>query len=316
MTKALVTGGAGFIGSHLVDRLIDDFEVNVLDDLSSGVRNNLKQHDNTEGFLFIKGSINDRGNLNESLKGVDIVFHLAAQPDVKLSVEQPIVDFEANVVGSVQLLNAMKERGIKKMVFASSGGTVYGDAEIMPTPESTAFRPISNYGAAKGAVEMYLSSFAELYGINSISLRLGNILGSRLTHGVVFDFYTKLKRDPSKLEILGNGMQEKTYLDVEDAVNAILTVARILPKGFTPINVSSDSTIQVSRIAKVVIEELGLSDVSLQYTGESRGWAGDVSRTRLSVDLLKSFGWSPKYTIEESIRKMVRWLVTQYGSIP
>ncbi|MFW9919481.1 MAG: NAD-dependent epimerase/dehydratase family protein [Candidatus Thorarchaeota archaeon] len=315
MKKALVTGGAGFIGSHLVDRLISDYHVVVLDDLSAGLLENLEQHKGEEGYTFIHGSINKEEDVERALDDVDIVFHFAAQPDVKLSVERPLFDFEINVVGSMLLLNRMKENGIKKIIFASSGGTVYGDTDIMPTPESTAFKPISNYGAAKGAFEMYLSSFAELYDMDAASMRLGNILGPRLTHGVVYDFYMKLKRNPMKLEILGNGLQEKTYLDIEDTINACMTVSNSLPRGFTPINVSSESTIQVKRIAEVIIDELQVQDVSIEYTGERRGWAGDVIKTSLSVSLLKSYGWTPKYTIEESIRKMVRWLVQKFGPI-
>lgn len=316
MRKALVTGGAGFIGSHLVDRLIEDYQVVVLDDLSAGLRENLEHHESKENFQFIEGSINNEEDLVRALKGVEMVFHFAAQPDVKLSVSRPLFDFNINVVGSFLLLNKMRENDIKRMVFASSGGTVYGDTEIMPTPESTAFRPISNYGAAKGAFEMYLSSFAELYGIDAVSLRFGNILGPRLTHGVVYDFYMKLKREPTRLEVLGNGMQEKTYLDIEDTVSAVMAVSNRFPKGFTPINVSSESTIQVKRIAEVIIDELGLLDVSIEYTGEERGWAGDVIKTSLSIDLLRSYGWTSKYSIEDSIRKMVRWLHETYGPIP
>ncbi len=314
--KALVTGGAGFVGSHIVDRLIDTHEVVVIDNLSAGLLENFEHHKDDERFTFIKGDITIDADLERALEGVDIVFHFAAQPDVKLSVEKPLFDFETNVIGSMKLLNLMRLKDIQRMVFASSGGVVYGDAEIMPTPEEISPRPISNYGAAKAAFEMYLSSFSELYGIDSVSLRFGNILGPRLTHGVVYDFYMKLKQNPKRLEVLGNGLQEKTYLDISDAVNAVLILSDAALKGFNPVNVSSEETIQVRRIAEILVEGLGLDDVHIDYTGERRGWAGDVIKTSLSVERLKSHGWKPQFGIEQSIRKMIDWLIERFGAIP
>ncbi len=315
MKRFLVTGGAGFVGSHLVDRLMGEYEVVVLDDLSGGRLQNIEQHEKSKSFIFYKGSITSEADLEKALDGVDLVFHLAAQPDVLLSNEKPIVDFQINVVGSLLLLDKIREHAISKLVFASSGGTVYGETEIMPTPESTAFKPISNYGAAKGAVEMYMSSFAELYGIDSVSLRYGNIIGPRLTHGVVYDFYTKLKRTPSVLDVLGNGLQEKSYLSVDDAVEAAIVLADRIPKGFTPVNVSSGERMQVRRIAEIVVDELHLPDVHIKYSGDDRGWVGDVRKTDLDIDLLKSYGWSAKTSTEDSIRTMVRWLVQEFGPI-
>lgn len=315
MKRVLVTGGAGFVGSHLVDRLVDEYEVVVLDDLSGGRLQNIEQHQDNEHFTFQRGTITSEGDLDRALDGVDLVFHLAAQPDVLLSIEKPLHDFQINVVGSLQLLDKMRENAISKLVFASSGGTVYGETEIMPTPESTAFKPISNYGAAKGAVEMYMSSFAELYGIDSVSMRYGNIIGPRLTHGVVYDFYTKLKRTPSVLDVLGNGLQEKSYLSVDDAVEAAIILADKIPKGFTPVNVSSGERMQVRRIAEIVVDELHLPDVHIKYSEDDRGWVGDVRKTDLSIDLLKSYGWSARDSTEDSIRIMVRWLVQEFGPI-
>lgn len=303
------------MGSHLVDRLVDEYEVVVLDDLSGGRLQNIEQHQDNEHFTFQRGTITSEGDLDRALDGVDLVFHLAAQPDVLLSIEKPLHDFQINVVGSLQLLDKMRENAISKLVFASSGGTVYGETEIMPTPESTAFKPISNYGAAKGAVEMYMSSFAELYGIDSVSMRYGNIIGPRLTHGVVYDFYTKLKRTPSVLDVLGNGLQEKSYLSVDDAVEAAIILADKIPKGFTPVNVSSGERMQVRRIAEIVVDELHLPDVHIKYSEDDRGWVGDVRKTDLSIDLLKSYGWSARDSTEDSIRIMVRWLVQEFGPI-
>ena len=251
MERVLVTGGAGFIGSHLVDRLIRDNEGVVLDDLSAGLDENLQQHQGNERFKFIKGSITRDKDLHVALDGITTVFHFAAQPDVRLSAERPIWDFEINVRGSLELLEAMRKNDVKRMVFASSGGTVYGETDVFPTPEVTAFRPISNYGAAKGAFEMYLNSYAELYGIDSVSMRLANVIGPRLTHGVMHDFYLKLKRNPRHLEVLGDGTQEKAYMYISDTVEAALVLARNIGRGHLPVNVSSGDRLTVTRIAEL-----------------------------------------------------------------
>ncbi len=315
MERVLVTGGAGFIGSHLVDKLILDYEVTVLDDLSGGSLENLKQHSSNKHLNFIEGSILNEDDLLQALNGVTTVFHFAAQPDVRLSVDRPYWDFEINVIGSMRLLEAMRKTGLKRMMFASSGGTVYGETDVFPTPEKVAFRPISNYGAAKGAFEMYLSSYAELYGIDAISLRFANIIGPRSTHGVIYDFYMKVKRDPSRLEVLGNGKQEKAYMHVDDAVDAISLLARKMPKGYLPVNIGSGERLTVTRIAELVLESCQIPDASIEFTGSDRGWAGDVVLTDIDISLLKSYGWNPSTPLELGVQKYVQWLIDTLGPI-
>jgi UDP-glucose 4-epimerase len=314
MKKVLVTGGAGFIGSHLVDRLIQEFEVVVVDDLSGGLEDNIKAHEGNKRFKFIKGSVSEIEKICK-LEEIDTVFHFAAQPDVRLSVQKPFWDFKINVIGSMILLEAMRKTGVEQIIFASSGGTVYGETEIFPTPESVAFRPISNYGAAKGAFEMYLSSYSELYDISSVSMRLANIIGPRSTHGVIYDFYTKLKQDTTRLEVLGDGTQEKAYMYISDAVDAAIILAAKLKKGFLPVNVGSGERLKVSRIAELVVEESGLDNVQIEYTGSKRGWAGDVIITDIDISLLKSFGWTPKTSLEEGVRLYMQWLNEEFGPI-
>jgi UDP-glucose 4-epimerase len=314
MKRILVTGGAGFIGSHLVDRLIQDYEVIVLDDLTGGLEENLMEHEGNSRFTFIKKSIHEVNEISE-LSDIDTVFHFAAQPDVRLSIEKPFWDFQINVVGSIALLEAIRKTGIKRIIFASSGGTVYGETQIFPTPESVAFRPISNYGAAKGAFEMYLSSYSELYDISSISMRLANIIGPRSTHGVIYDFFMKLKQDATKLEVLGDGTQEKAYMYVSDAIDVAVLLANKMEKGYLPVNVGSGERLKVSRIAELVIEEAGISNVQIEYTGSRRGWAGDVTMTDMDISLLKSLGWIPKRSLEEGVRLYVQWLKHRFGSI-
>jgi UDP-glucose 4-epimerase len=315
MERVLVTGGAGFIGSHLVERLIGSNEVVVLDDLSAGSMDNLVSTKNNKHFKFIRGSIASEADVGRALDGVTTVYHLAAQPDVRRSVENPIWDFKINVTGSLTLLDAMRMHDVKRMIFASSGGTVYGETDVFPTQESTAFRPISNYGAAKGAVEMYLSSFAALYDFTSVSMRFGNVIGPRSTHGVIYDFYMKLRQDANRLEVLGDGSQEKAYLYVVDAVEAALVLSSKAKKGFLAANVSSGERLKVSRIAEIVREQIGNRSTRIEYTGSERGWPGDVLLTDIDISLLKSMGWAPTVKIEDGIRLYLKWLTQKYGPV-
>ncbi|MFX1261540.1 MAG: NAD-dependent epimerase/dehydratase family protein [Promethearchaeota archaeon] len=313
MARILVTGGAGFLGSHLVDRLLTDHEVVVLDDLSTGAMDNLRQHEEDVKFLFVKGSITSDDDISKVMDSIDIVYHFAAQPDVRLSIAQPLLDFDINVQGSLLLLETMRLNDVTKIVFASSGGTVYGDPEILPTPESTPLRPISNYGAAKCAVEMYLSSYSALYGFDSVSLRLANIIGPRLTHGVIFDFYEKLKKNPNRLEVLGTGLQEKSYMYVTDATDATIALAQNMASGYTPVNVGSGERLKVSDIAQLVVEELTGTDVEIHYTGSERGWSGDVLITDLDVGLLRKAGWKQKISLRQGVKLYLDWLVQTFG---
>ena len=310
----LVSGGAGFIGSHLVDRLVDQFDVVVLDNLSGG-NNFIKPHIGKKNFTFIEGSIASEEDVKNAVDSVTTVFHLAAQPDVRLSGTDPMSDFEVNIIGGMSFLESLRKNDIDRIVFASSGGTVYGDSEVFPTPENTPLAPISNYGAAKCAFEMYLSSYSELYGMNSVSMRLANILGPRLTHGIFFDLYNKLKKDPTRLEVFGTGRQDKAYMYVTDTVEAALVLASKMNAGHLPVNVSSGERLLVSRIAELICEDLGVPDAKIECTGSKRGWAGDVVVTDLDITLLKSIGWEPKVNLELGVKKYIEWLVKTYGPI-
>lgn len=299
----------------MVDSLLDDHEVIVLDDLSGGDRRNIAHHERDANFHFMEGSITSDEDVATALKGVDTIFHFAAQPDVRLSVDQPLFDFRINVVGTMNILEAMREMDITRFIFASSGGTVYGETDVFPTPEETPFRPISNYGAAKGAIEMYLSSYAELYGINSVSMRLANIIGPRSTHGVMYDFYMKLKHDPTCLEVLGDGQQEKSYMYVSDTVDATMLLAKKMKDGYTPINVGSGERLKVSRIAELVCEAAEVPDASIEYTGSEKGWAGDVVITDIDIGLLKSYGWESEVPLEEGVKEYIQWLKEKFGPV-
>ncbi len=315
MDRVLVTGGAGFIGSHLVDRLMTNYDVVILDDLSGGSLSNIQKHVDNGTITFLEGSIKSEEDVRQALEDVSIVFHFAAQPDVRLSTTEPMTDFKVNMLGSMVLLEGLRKCDVDRIVFASSGGTVYGDSDIFPTPENTPFAPISNYGAAKCAFEMYLSSYAELYGLSAISLRFANIIGPRLTHGVIFDFYNKLRQNPRRLEVLGTGQQEKAYMYVTDTAEATILLSKKMKQGHLPVNVSSGECLTVSRIAELVCNGLGVPDAEIEFTGSERGWAGDVLATDLDVSLLKSFGWKTEISLEEGVHRYLQWLIQAFGAI-
>ena len=264
MTKSiLVTGGCGFIGSNIVRRLFKEgYKVKVIDNLSSGKREYIEDClQNNSKCSFIKGSINDIKLLENELQDIDVIIHEAANPDVRTSKDNLFTDFEVNVEGTLKLLQAMTIAKIPKIIFASSGGTVYGETEVIPTPENHPFAPISHYGASKAACEQYMSSFANLYGINAVSLRLGNIFGPPSDHGVMRDFFWKLKKSPEKLEILGNGKQIKSYLFVDDCVDAHMQALKLDLKGHTTFNIATSEGISVTEIANEVVAAMELENV-------------------------------------------------------
>lgn len=315
-SAVVVTGGGGFIGSHIVDELIKrGCRVTVIDNLSAGTTEYMEGYSENNRFAFIKGDIRDRALLHAAIPGKDAVIHLAAQPDVRLSASQPLLDFDINVTATLNILEEMRQAEVTLMVFASSAGTIYGDTEVLPTPEGHPLQPISHYGASKAACEMYLSSYAAMAEMRCVALRYGNIFGERSTHGVMHDFFFKLRRDPSCLEILGDGMQQKSYLYISDCVQASLLAGDSDGKGMSAFNVSTAESITVKEIAATMIDELGLSGVSLEYTGGSKGWVGDVTRTLADTSDIRSLGWKPKYTTLEGVRLYTRWLMARYGRL-
>ncbi len=285
------------------------FHITVVDDLSAKTDlRYLQNYIDNDSVIFSKTDVRDYDKLLEFERDFDFVFHLAAQPDVKLSVTDPRFDFEVNVLGTLNILEFMRQRDITKFVFASSLGTVYGEPDVYPTPENYQLKPISNYGAAKAASEMYCSSYSSLYDIDIISLRLGNIYGPRSTHGVMFDFYNKLLKDSATLEILGDGSQTKTYLHINDTINAFDITFENMKEGFDVYNVSSSEQTTVKQIAKFMSKTLGLENVNYTFTGGKRGWKGDVVFTSVDTLKLHALGWNAKISIEEGISDYVDWL--------
>jgi UDP-glucose 4-epimerase len=313
--KVLVTGGAGFIGSHLVDRLMESGkEVRVLDDLSAGNLNNIKRWLENGRFEFMKGDMRNPEVVKKAVEGVDAVFHLAANPEVRIGSQSPELLYETNVLITYNLLNAVRDSNVEYIVFTSSS-TVYGEAEVIPTPENYApLEPISVYGAAKLAAEALISGYAHTFGFRALIFRLANIIGERSNHGVIYDFINKLRRNPNELEILGDGTQRKSYLHVSDTVEGMLHIFEHFKKEGKTVdfyNLGNDDWITVREIAEIVSRGMGLAP-EFRFTGGvdgGRGWKGDVKFMRLSIEKAKGTGWKPKLDSYKSVERTVRELL-------
>jgi len=305
--KAFVTGGSGFIGSHLVDKLMDrGYTVTVYDNLSSGKKQFLEQHFKKNNFSFIEGDLLDLEKLKNSIKNHDVVFHIAANPFVRLGEKQTRLDLEQGAIATYNVLESMRLNDIKKIVFSSSS-VVYAETPPIAIPENYGpTLPISLYGAGKLAAEGLISAFCGTFDFQAWILRFANVVGIRGTHGVIVDFIDKLKKKPHELEILGDGKQKKPYLHATDVVDGILFVFDHSNEQINLFNIGCDSNTTVTRIAEMVVEEMGLKNVKFKYTGGKRGWAGDVPRFQLSIEKIKKLGWKPRYTSDEAVRKAIR----------
>ena len=313
--RALVTGGAGFIGSHLIDRLVArGDEVVVIDNLSSGHASFIQGHLDSGKAVMVEGDICAPNDVSKAMAmDIDCVFHLAANPDIRLGTRITDTDLKQGTIATYNILEAMRINGVKNIAFASSS-VVYGEDAPLPTPESYGpCMPISLYGASKQAGEGLISSWVGTFGLQAWIFRFANIIGTRGTHGVIFDFIHKLKSDPSRLEVLGNGRQEKSYMEVEDCVDGILHVMKHTDEPLNLFNLGSHDTASVRRIAEIVVEETGCHDASIEYTGGDRGWAGDIPRAMLGIDKMLSSGYDVRYNSEEAIRHTARALIEEIG---
>ncbi len=310
----LVTGGAGFIGSHLVDALVDEGKkVRVIDNFSSGREEFLAHHEGGGAVEVCRGDLLDRESVIAAMEGIETVHHLAANPDIRLGTEVTDTDLKQGTVATYNVLEAMRVSGVGRISFASSSA-VYGEAGVMPTPEDYGpVMPISLYGASKLASEALITAWAGTFGAQGFIHRFANIVGPRGTHGVIFDFIHKLKRDPSRLEVLGDGNQEKSYMSAHDCVQSMIHVISLGDEGTVLNNLGTGDTCSVSRIAEIVIEESGLEGVSIDYTGGKRGWAGDVPKTYLDVTKLLGSGFEPTAMSEQAVRDTARVLISEIG---
>lgn len=305
MERVLITGGAGCIGSVLAERLVSrGASVRVFDNLSSGKREHLAALAGVPGFEFIEGDLLTRGEIERALEGIDMVYHLAANPDIKFTPgDRTDKDLQQNTVATYHLLEAMRVSGVRRLAFSSSSA-VYGLAEKLPISESDPTRPISLYGATKLGCEALIGAFQHLFGWDCWVFRFANIVGDRVRskgRTVIGDFIHKLKINPRELEILGDGRQAKSYLHVDECVAAMLHAVAHTPGGLHTFNLGCSDNLSVRRIADLVALSMGLSDVRYRFTGGEGGWPGDVPRFQLDVSAIESIGWRAARSSEEAV---------------
>lgn len=306
--RAFVTGGAGFIGSNLVDRLLaDGYEVTAFDNLFTGQREFLADAATRPGFRLVEGDVLDSATLTESLSGHDVVFHLAANADVRFGTEHPRRDLEQNTIATFNVLEAMRANGVKRIAFSSTG-SIYGEPDVFPTPEGCPF-PIqtSLYGASKLAGEGLIAAYASSFGFQCCIFRFVSILGERYTHGHVFDFYKKLLADPNEIEVLGNGKQRKSYLHVRDCVDAVLLAMERASGPVNIFNLGADEYCNVDQSLGWITERLGLSP-RRRYTGGDRGWIGDSPFIFLDTTRIRALGWCNKISIRDGVIRTLDYL--------
>lgn len=306
----LVTGGAGFIGSHLVERLLKEKnEVTILDNFSNGKIENIEPFMSNPHLTIIKEDLKKPTKLKEKIKDFDAIFHLAANPEVRVGETDPKVHFEENILATFHLLEAIRKFFTPKAVVFTSTSTVYGEASKIPTAENYApLIPISTYGASKLACEALILSYAHTFNFRALILRLANIVGVRSNHGVVVDFTRKISANRKQLEILGDGMQEKSYMYITDCIDAIIHLANICFKKTEKAdvyNIGSNDRITVKEIAHIVAQEMNAPNIQYSLTGGvdgGRGWIGDVKVMQLSIHKLLQTGWKPVYTSKQAVK--------------
>lgn len=309
--KVLVAGGAGFIGSHLIDALLaEGNDVVCVDNFFIGTKKNIAHLKNNAHFKFYEQDLTDLDKVLEIFKKeqVEYVFHLAANSDIQASAQSPIIEYKNTYSTTFILLECMRQCGVKKLFFASTSA-VYGEqmgAEV--SEEAVALKPISYYGGAKLGSEGIISSFAYMNDMSVLVFRFPNVIGPRLTHGVIFDFVKRLKADPSHLKILGDGRQSKPYIYVLDLVDAIMRF-KDAPKGVTLYNVGVETQTSVTRIAEIVCEKMGLSGIPFEYTGGRGGWKGDVPVFAYNLEKIHATGWTAHMTSDEAVAKTVEMVL-------
>lgn len=305
----LITGAAGFIGSHICDFLINNKNTIIaVDDMTLGRQENISHLLNNDRFIFIKQDITDIEIMDDIFKknSIDAVFHLAANSDIQKSAKNPTIDFSKTFFTTYSILECMRKNNVKNLVFASTSA-VYGEMENIQINEDRGpLLPISYYGGAKLASEAFISSYTYMNDFNTCIFRFPNVIGERLTHGVIFDFIEKLKNNPKELQILGDGNQEKSYIYVKDLVEAIMFVFEKSHGGVNYFNIGTEGTTKVKKIADIICEELELNNVKYMFTGGSVGWKGDVSKFQYDCSKINKLGWEAKYNSDKAVIITVR----------
>ena len=309
----LITGGAGFIGSHLADELLArGNKVIILDNLSLGRKENLNEALKNPNCTFVEGDILDDALLNDLFEKnqFDMVFHLAANSDIARSFANPAIDLNLTFMTTFKVLMAMKQHGVKKIMFASTSA-IYGQTGGVEVTETYGpLFPASHYGAGKLASEAFIASFVENYGFQAWITRFPNVCGERTTHGILHDFIKKLRNNPNELEVLGNGKQAKPYLYVKDLVEAILFVCANAHDKINYFNLGVEGQTDVSKIAQMVIDSMGLK-ASIKYTGGDRGWVGDVPKFAYNLDKIHALGWKAHNSSDEAVQKAINAILKE-----
>lgn len=305
MKNIVVTGGAGFIGSHVVDRLLAErARVTVIDNFSTGFREHVPAR---PGLTVVEGDLLDLPRVTDAMRGVDFVFHLAANADIKDNLLEPRKCIDQNIVATQNVLEAMRAHGVKDIAFSSTG-SVYGDATVVPTPEDAPM-PVqtSLYATSKVAAEGLCTSYALGFGFRTWIFRFVSLLGPRYTHGHVIDFWKQLRRDPTRLDVLGNGKQKKSYLHVHDCVDAMMTAIAKAHEPINILNLGHAEWIEVDQSIAVITRTMGVTP-QIVHGGGERGWVGDSPRILLDTARIRALGWAPTRTIEDSVIDTLRWL--------
>ena len=301
---AMITGGAGFIGSYIAEKLVENgTDTKVIDNLVTGKKENLSKCFDQDNFSFLEYDLGNLDGIENHLGDVDILFHFAADPEVRTGYSKPEDSFEQNIVNTFNLLQKIKQSKIKKIVFASSS-SVYGDAKIIPTNEEYGpLSPISHYGASKLACEAMVSSFCHNYNIEGVILRPANVIGLRGRHGLIWDLVHKLKINQDELELLGDGKQTKSFIHISDAINGIFSSLNNLQDKVEVFNLGSEDSVEIMDVAKIVCKNMGLNEIKINLTGgvdDGRGWKGDIKIAHLDISKLKNLGWRPKLSSLEA----------------
>ena len=307
--KAFVTGGAGFIGSTLADRLLQaGHQVTVFDNFTTGYKEHLAGALKNPAFKLVQGDLLQMDDLAAAMKGADTVFHLAANADVRFGTNNPRRDLDQNTIGTFHVLEAMRQNNVGRIAFSSTGA-IYGESKMIPTPEDAPF-PVqtSLYGASKLAGEGMIQAYCEGFGVRGYIFRFVSILGERYSHGHVYDFYKKLKQDPSRMPVLGDGTQKKSYLYVQDCVDAIFVALDKAQGKVNVFNLGTDEYCAVTQSIGYICERLGISP-KLEFAGGDRGWAGDNPFTFLDCKRIRALGWAPRTSIRDGIIRTLEYLI-------
>ena len=314
-SNVCIIGGAGFIGSHFADALLarpDTIRLTLFDNFSSGREHHFAHHSGDPRLQVVRGDAADLPALTDAVRKHDLVIHLASNPDIARAITEPEIDFYQGTLLTHNVVEAMRRTGVARLLYASGSG-VYGECgETLLSEDSTPLQPVSTYGASKLAGEALIASYCAMFGLTACAFRFANVVGARQTHGVGFDFLRRLRQDPSRLRILGDGRQSKSYVHVSDVISAVLLANARISGEFHVWNVATRDAITVTEIAEMAAECLGIDPMPhFDYTGGDRGWKGDVPIVRLDSSRIRALGWTPRFSSREAMRRSLDEMVSE-----